>query len=215
MKLIILIFLLLTSDSWGAITLVQNATHTCSLVTSCSVTVSSTGSGNSLIMRATGAINITSVSDGTSNFTKIPYNAGNYWFLPKSNSGKTSMTVSYNTTVSPDLMFWEVSGFNYITPETFINQTGGSVSGGSATCNSITTLNAKDFIIAFNAGDGGATGTTGSFTFDQEDVDGNGYAHLITSSAGTNNAVFTNSGTTFSCFEIAFKDNGGFSRLIR
>lgn len=213
MRSILFFIILLFCSNCFALTVVQTATNTCSSVTSCSVTVSATGAGNLLFLRSLSGNSITSVTDGTTNFIITPFSKA-YWYLPKSNSGKTSITVNYSGTVSPSVMVWEVSGFNYPVLDQIVSNSG-STSGGSDVCANFITTSSKEIIFAYGTSDGGVSGTTGSFTFDQEDSNGDGYAHLVLSTPGTNHAVFIDSGASFSCTQIGVKETQGISRLIK
>jgi hypothetical protein len=97
--------------------------------TSLTVSVSATGSANLLVVAAAnnGTRTVTSISDGTSNFTKINASASctgssclEFWYLPKSNGGKTSVTITYSGaagTFTKTGLFWEASG--YLNPKPY------------------------------------------------------------------------------------------------
>lgn len=137
-----------TLDTGGGVgTIVQTQNQfTATNSTTASVTVTSTGAGNLLIVAAANLDNrtVTGVSDGTSAFTQATSAAGNsggqngrtdIWYLTSSNSGKTSVTVTFSgNSTTKQLYFWEVSGSGlaFQTANNTQNQTIAAVSSGAA-----------------------------------------------------------------------------------
>lgn len=121
--------------------------------TTADFTVASTGAGNLLLVSAsngTGNVNVsTAVSDGTTSFTH--WASGDFsnaispawnqqiWYLPASNAGKTTITVTMTSSgVTEAFLFWEVSGFttpatDVATPTAPLTGTGTALAGQSIT----------------------------------------------------------------------------------
>lgn len=110
-----------TGGGLGTIVQTQNALTTASSATA-TVTVTATTAGNLLVIGTANSDNrtVSSVSDGTTNFTQATGAATNsggqngrldFWYLPSANAGKTTITVTFSgTSTTKQLYFWEISG---------------------------------------------------------------------------------------------------------
>jgi len=206
-----LCLLLLTSQSLAALTVVQHHVNYQAGVTSLPVTMSSTGTGNLLIALVNSSGTTTSVTDSNGNsFSSCAgapyYGSGFAFYLPRSTSGATTITAHNSTTGGTEMEVWEVNGFLNPACDTSAFVSGGAQSGGVATGASVTTATAVEFIVAFDKSNGSATGTTGAFTFDDQDGNGNGFAHVVTSAIGASTPSFLDGGSSFSEVTVAFKD---------
>jgi hypothetical protein len=178
----------------GVASIVQSQnSYTTASSTTATVTVTSTGAGNLLVVGTSNLDNrtVSSVSDGTNAFTQAtgsPSNGGgnthtDVWYLTSSTAGKTTITVTFNgTSTTKGIWFWEVAGTNIA----FDNAThnGASTVGAIDTGTAITTAN-TGFVI-------GVIGSNGS----------------VTNSPATTNAQFTNgaingSGKSAACWVLA------------
>lgn len=227
-KLIILIsFFLISiySSAFAALVEVQHVGYGAGTGTSATATVAATGSGNLLvvIVANTPGIKVTSVSDGTDNFTQFPnayFNGSigsmDLWYLAKSISGKTSMTVNFSGSSSfVDVEFWEVSGFNHPFPDVVgIISPFGVVSSTTATGAAVLTTGTTGFIVA---GDDTAGGVTVNPAGGNEFSSGgnlfntDGYCSLISSTAAIHQPAWTEStnGAHFNSITAAFKEETG------
>jgi hypothetical protein len=125
------------------------------------VTVTSTGTNNLLVVGAYdgGTRTITGVSDGTNNFTQATSaadaqsnQASDVWYLLKSTSGTTTITVTYSGSVGAsfekDVNFWEVSGFTNAAFDVANNLGGvGAGVGTTDTGASVTTATTNGFVV--------------------------------------------------------------------
>lgn len=220
---LIIFLLLMFSNAFAALSVVQHTGIGLGTVSSGSVTVTSTGSGNllvvMLILGNTLPTTVTSVSDGANSFTQFPnaYPAGSpqgtndVWYLPQSVSGKTSITV--NLTGAPtfgwDIEFWEVSGFKSPLPDVAGIITNGAQLTGTATGAGVITTGTADFIVA---GDNTSNAVTANpkagneFTSGGDIWGGDGYCSLITTTAGFHQPAWTDNGNTFTSSTAAFRD---------
>ena len=105
---------------------------------------------------------------------------------------------------------WEVSGFFNAVPDGGNATITGVQAGGKATGLSISTTGNKDFIASADITNGTVTAnpTAGNaFTSGGDILDSEGFVSLVTSSSGTYNAQWTDSGSAFSNLIAAFTDN--------
>ena len=167
---------------------------------------SNVASGNLLIVAVTwvGTATISSVTDSlTQTWTLGVYKtetvgntSGAIYFFKSTAAGADTVTVHWNT---PGVGFPEMTIAEFA-PGTFSwGSTDGSTSAsGSSTApasGSITTTNAVDVVIGMASGANAITAGTGGYTFHQTTQDQFGVEYMIQTTAGSQNATFTESPT--------------------
>lgn len=230
-NLLAALFLIFSNiPAMAALTVVQHgANRSTANSAQISITVTSTGSNN-LLVAGTGNSDtrtVSSVSDGTNNFTQATSAAGtdatyqsDVWYLLKSISGKTTITVTFSgaaSTFSKEVWFWEVSGFSSVVYDLGNNVTNGVQSGGSATGASVTTTGTTGFIVGIDKTQGSVTvnpkaGNEFTSGGDINSVSDAGCS-LISSTAAAHQPVWTDNGTDFCSSTAAFKE-GNHTNLI-
>lgn len=200
-----------------ALTVVQHVTNSTGSTTALVTTVTATGSGNLLVCVVNGSGIPTSVTDGTTNFQSFPdpnggsgrwYGSGNIYYLQKSQSGKTTITVNYGSASNVDFELWEVSGFTNPVPDTGTFLSSGSQSAGKATGSSVITY-VPGFLVAFDKTNSAATNVGNGFNSGgDQDLNGNCFCSLITTTGGTYTPVWTDTGSSFNSLTAAFREGG-------
>lgn len=230
----IIILLLLASKASAAIAVVHfnsgrdGANPTTNTFT---LTVTSTGSGNllivSIIIFDAAHRTVSSVTDGTNNFTQFPSAAvvtssgvldgvtQDIWYLSSSASGKTSiiLTLSGNTSFK-EMAFWEVSGFTTVATDGAANASNKAGVGTTNTGGTVTTTSTTGFIVA-SCGEANAIVTnpkTGNEFTSGGGIEGtDGHVSLISTTAVAHTPEWTSntSGSTFDTTMGAFKESSG------
>lgn len=187
------------------------------------VTVTSTGAGNLIVVGASNGNNrtITSVTDGTTTFTQATGAAAqdttltsrsDIWYLLSSNAGKTTLTISFSgaaATFNKAAWAWEVSGMNSPTFGTGNAVNTGAQAGGIATGPSFTTASAQGFAVGLDTTSGAVTVNPqagNSFTAGGDITSGDAGCSLIWAVPGTFNPAWTDGGTNF-CSSLASFNN--------
>lgn len=181
------------------------------------ITVTSTGAGNLIVIGAMNSDNrnVSSISDGTSNFTQAANAAGgsgaiksDIWYLLSSNAGKTTFTVTFSgTSTTKGISFWEISGTGaavFDVGNRVNNGVGATTESGPAL-----TVVSPSFIAAIINTNGTITASPAagnSFTSGGGiNSFGDGSVSLITGSVGPHTPQWTDSGsTTFASSAAAF-----------
>ena len=190
-------------------------------------TIPATGSGNLIVVgwQAGGGVNtpvtISSVTDNAGNTyaeagaaLSVDTAAGSVadvWYARNSVSGATTLTITPSSTITNGgAVIWEFSGADLSAPldQTAIlnSQAASATPSGAA----VTTSAAADVVISLAAVAGNVTGISSGNTFVSDSaIKGDGWAHLITSSAGTYAAQWNQSPAgTYASSTAAFKAAG-------
>jgi hypothetical protein len=185
------------------------------------LSVSSTGTCNLLVLGAYTAApgtGVNSVTDGTNNFihaigtessASTPGFYNDFWYLPCSTSGKTTITITGNASGSQvGGFFWEVAGLSnpVVDFQGAIQnavQSGGVATGAPAVTTSIAEFIAATDQTSFHA-NGPSTGNA-FLSLGGGDGVGNAGIALIPPGAGTYTPAFADTGSTFATSTIAFK----------
>jgi hypothetical protein len=167
-------------------------------------TIPSTGTGNLIVIawganNGGGASTITGISDnapgGTNGYTQIPGARSvdstpndnmDLWYAKNSKPGATTVTITPSASTSGTAVVWEFSGVDTVAPldkAAVLNSQAATTtpSGAPVTISSaneaiVSAANVQGSVLGIHAGD--------AFTGDST-VNGNGWAHLITSTVGT------------------------------
>lgn len=209
------------------LSVVQHAEHT-DTGTSVSVTLSgATGAGHLIVASVLSLGTISGVTDGTTAFTQFPSArkdwtgafAGvetDWYFLPSSNSGKTSITMNSSSAAFLQIQMWEVSGFTSPTTDG-VAFVGPTTNGGSVTdcTGAALTTTAAGFLAAhlgLNAGPVSQNPKTGNaFTSGGDTPGSDGEVSLISSGAGTYTPVWVDAtaADSFIGSTVGFKESSG------
>jgi hypothetical protein len=205
------------ADAAGQIALVN--------VTSCgpgsfpmACTISSTGSGNLLVVGWTGGTVpslLKSISDNTGNVyaeatgtRSADWAAGvsaDVWYAANSKPGTTSVTLTPRPNGSQGAaVIWEFSGVSTTSPlaqtASLKNQSSTSTPVGAA----VTTTSAEELIISIAAGAQNITGINSGNSFTEDSsVRSNGWAHLVAASTGAYSAEWNESPSGQYCTSTA------------
>jgi hypothetical protein len=229
-KQLILCIALLCSPAWATWTLTQvKATSTCSTVTTCAVTVTSTGAGHLLVagVITPGATTdaITTLTSGAcavswvhcANCSLAASGDGgvDMSYCLNSASGTTSITITVTSAPAANwiAVIWEASS----SLGNIAKDSGATPSGtkSDTTCTScagvsLTLSGNNNFIAALGAAGATATGVTGTgWTNDLSNPSGDGIAHGITSGSQTAPATWTQASATFVANALAFQESAG------
>lgn len=190
------------------------------------IPVSSTGSGNLLVVfvQLNAGLTVSGVSDGTSSFTQASGAAVSLtgvreldcWYLLSSNSGKTTITVTRNGAADTE---HRIAWFFEVSPNAGTTW-GFDLAGNSAdqSAGASTTLNGFSLSTTATGSVFGAmletTGTASSmlggneFTFGDESAYGSATAYLLNASSGSHQPKWVDSvsNDTFSTITVAFKE---------
>ncbi len=193
-----------------------------------SCTIPSTGSNNLLVVGWQGyygsTVTINSMTDNAGNMyleagaTQATRAAGSssidIWYSPNVSAGTTSITITPSVSgARNDVVIWEFSGIAQAAPvdatATLSNQPS---STAPTTSPSITTAAAREVAVALVEVSGGVNGIASGNPFTNDDIlSGNGFAHLITSQAGTYQAQWSQGGayeSTIASFRGAVTTGG-------
>ena len=213
-----------SGPAWAQISLVKvtgcgpNAFPT----TTCSIPA--TGSGHLIVVGFEGnraADAITSISDNAGNSYVHAGNAASsdsvsnlmadIWYAANSLPGGTTITINITPSGNTGTAtIWEFSGVSTTSPldqtATLSNQSASSTPSGA----SVTTTGASEVIISVAVVQNNVTGiSTGNPFTNDETLNGNGFAHLITSSTGTYTPQWTqNAAGTYASSTVSFKAAG-------
>ena len=192
-------------------------------------TIPATGSGNLIVVgwQAGGADTTTvinSVADNAGNayveagaVRSIDTAAGSVadlWYAPNSVAGATAVTITPSiNAANGGAVIWEFSGAAAVSP---LDQTAVLNSQGSNTVLSgaaVTTTVASGLVLSLAAVSGGAIGISAGNPFTNDSgLNGNGWAHLITSSAGSYSAQWNLSPAgTYASSTVSFRAAGSYS----
>lgn len=178
-----------TQSTWA---LVNKASNYANPLTQ--LTIPSTGSGNliAVALMFNGATSVAGVSDNAGN-TYISAGARStrgilsveIWYAVNSKSGATQITPTFTGSPSHvEATEWEVSGLSTGAPDA-VNTATGSVTSNNTTGPVVTTSEAGDFIVSVlfaNSADFAEISSGNEFT-DDFATDGNGWAHISSTSA--------------------------------
>lgn len=222
MKYLLTILLCLWSiPAFSAINVFQHKGFGSSIANnSISVTFNPTGANDLIVVSLNigGSPFISTMKDSSGNsYTQFPSasypsNQNYTYYIPHSTLGTTSITATFTGTDSgkSEIEMWEVSGFFNAVPDVGNATITGVQSGGVATGLSLTTSGNYGFIVAADTTNGTVTGNPAggnAFTSGGDILDGEGFVSLVTSSTGTYNPAWTDSGSAFQNWEGAFMDN--------
>ncbi len=134
---------------------------------------------------------------------------GDLWYAMNSVSGATTLTITPSSVVTDaSAVIWEFSGADLAAPldrTAILNSQLASVSPAGA---AVTTTAGADVVISLTTADN-VPGLSGSTFVSDSTVQGNGWAHLITSSPGTYAAQWSQSPAgTYASSTVAFKAAG-------
>jgi hypothetical protein len=183
--------------------------------TACSIT--STTSGNSLVVSINlinAANTVSTVTDSSGDtFTHVTTGscpgagtsgagANDFWWIAAATAGTTTVSV---TTGAAGTYFtaYEVNKLTGLDATCLTTNAQGPST--TPTSPSLTNISPISFIVAVMAPTGNCTGITGAFTNDTT-LGGYCEAHLITSSAGANQATWTASSSTYGSSIVSFKN---------
>ena len=192
--------------------------------TTFTIPVDSTGSGNLLVVATMNDVPTTvhGVSDGTNAFVPatgaVDDDVGDglssdVWYLLRSSSGKTSVTVTFNATNHNNfnVWFWEVSGFSRAVFDKAASAGSGVQAGGTATGAAVTTTGTREFVVGLDMTSANVTANPkagNEFIYGgYVGNDGNGACSLITTSPASHQPVWTDNGSSFAGSTAAFKDS--------
>ena len=187
---------------------------------SCTLAAAS-GTGNLLVVGmqfVNTGVTIASVTDNVGNvYTEAAGShsvdtasnwASDIWYAKNSIAGATTISVTASAAVSGfATVIWEFSGADPSSPldqaSALNNQPSNSVSQGP----SVTTTSASEAIVALSAGAGQITGIASGNPFTNDSLAvGRGWAHLVTTSAGTYSASWSaNPAGTYASSAVSFK----------
>jgi hypothetical protein len=188
--------------------------------------IPSTGNGNLLVVawasnNGGGATTIASVTDNASNVYSEagsaravdsgPNTTVDIWYARNSVSGATVLTVTPNPTgTSGTALVWEFSGANTTAP---LDQTAVLNSQAATTTPSGASLTttAGEVVISTANVQGAVSGILSGNSFVSDSTaNGDGWAHVVTPSAGTYMAQWSNAGTgTFCSSSVSFQTSSG------
>jgi len=237
--LLTLFLLVIYSNAFASLTIVQHTNNGFSLPvsTTWSLPITATGNGNLLVAGILSACSsqyatISSVSDGTNNFTQFPnavgetlvsptYYLSDVWYLPKSNSAKTTITVNLNTSGDISVEIWEISGFTNPIPDVAGVVNNGTDVANTDTGAAVITTSTTGFVVGENCTQYQVTANPAAgneFTSGGDiDPNHNGFCSLISSTAASHQPTWTDStnGSLFVSSTAAFKEGGATSSTIR
>ncbi len=190
-------------------------------------TIPATGSGNLIVVgwQAGGGVNtsvsISSVTDNAGNTyaeagaalsaDAVAGSVADIWYAMNSVSGATTLTITSSSTINDGgAVIWEFSGADLSAPldqTAILNSQFASATPTGAT---VTTTAGADVVISLAPVAGNVTGILpgNSFVSDSA-IKGNGWAHLITTSAGAYAAQWNqNPAGTYASSTVAFKAAG-------
>ena len=213
--------LIAASSAWGQISLVN--------LTSCPVgnyptacSIPSSGAGHLIGVAWAGSTTVTpTISSITDNAGNTYVEAANsrsvdstrsqgvdIWYAKNSIAGATTVTVTPNPSGGfGAVVIWEFSGIDTTAPLDQAAALNSQASTASPTGPAVTTTAASEAIISVISVQGSATGIASGNPFTSASTsDGDGWAYLITSSAGTYAAQWTKSSAgTYAGSTAAFK----------
>ena len=132
------------------------------------------------------------------------------WYAMNSVSGATTLTITPSSAIAnASAVIWEFSGADLTTPldQTAIlnSQSASAAPTGAA----VTTSSGADLVISLATGGNVTVISSGNAFESDATIGGNGWAHLITSSAGTYAAQWNQSPAgTYASSTVAFKAAG-------
>lgn len=228
-KYLLLALLFLQTPVWATWSLVQvkgSGAGVCNGVTTCSVTVTSTGAGHLLVagLLDSGTGNtISSVTSAacTSGWTHAPNSAASgtgdgssdLFYCLNSASGQTSITVTPANSMTGDAIIWESSSTlgnialdSGTTPSQHVSDTTCTSCAGVV----LTLSGNNNFVAALSACGGTCSGLSGTgFTNDLSNPSGDGVGHGITSGSLTAPATWTQTSGTLVGSAAAFQESSG------
>jgi hypothetical protein len=218
--------LFFSASAWAQINLVRVTACGPQSFPASTCTIPSTGSGDLLVVawasnNGGGSTIITSVTDNAGNtYSGVagaravdsgPNTMIDVWYAKNSRSGATVLTITPNPTgTTGTAVIWEFAGVDTTAP---LDQTAVLNSRAATTTPSgaaVTTTSAAEAIISVANIQGSATGIVSGNPFTSDSTaNGNGWAHLVTSSTGTYTAQWNNSVSGSYCASsVSFKAAG-------
>jgi len=207
--------------AWSQVTMVHVTTCGAQAFPS-TCTIPATSSGNLIVvgyqMSGSTATTITAITDNVGNsYTEAgasraidtgAHTVSDIWYAKNSLSGATSLTITPSVAVSNGLVvIWEFGGIDRTAPldqvATLNNQPSTNLVSGAT----ITTSSSIEAIVAIAVVGGGVSGIASGNAFTNDStLQGNGWAHLITSSTGAYTAQWPqNPANTFAASTASFK----------
>lgn len=220
---------LFPASAWAQISLVH--------VTSCGpgafpatvCTIPSTGSGNLIVVawasnNGGGATTIAGITDSAANaYSEAPAaravdSAANtmidLWYAKNSNSGATTLTIAPNPAgTSGTAVIWEFAGVSTGTALDQVAILNSQAATSAPSGAPVTTTAAAEVLISAANVQGTVTGMASGNPFTSDSTaNGDGWAHLLTSSTGTYAAAWTNGGSgTYASSTASFIAAGSLS----
>lgn len=182
--------------------------------------VPSTGSGNLLVVgwsSANGSMTIASVTDGAGNvyleagaaksIDSVSNIMADVWYAKNSLSGASVLTITPSSSGTPGTaVIWEFSGADTNSP---LNQTAvlNSQTVTTSAIGASVMTSASEVVVSVAAFQGSESGISAGNSFSNDSsASGDGWAHLITSSAGTYQPQWnSSSGGTYCSTTVSFK----------
>ena len=190
-------------------------------------TIPATGSGNLIVVGwqagggLTGPVTVGSVTDNAGNSYAEAGNAlstdaaagsvADVWYARNSVAGATTLTITPSSVITGGgAVIWEFSGADLAAPldqAAILNSQAATATPSGA---AVTTSGGADVVISLAAAAGNVTGIlSGNNFLSDSAIKGNGWAHLITSSAGPYSAQWNQSSAgTYASSTVAFKAAG-------
>ena len=215
----------LSTSAWAQISLVHVTECGSQAFPASTCSIPSTGNGNLLVVGwmsnfGGGATTIASVTDNAGNIyseagpAKAVDTGANFmadlWYAKNSRPGATAVTITPNPTgTTGTAVLWEFSGVDTTAPldkTAVLNSMAATATPSGA---SVTTTAPGEIVISIAAIMSGLSGLVSGNSFTSDSVlNGNGWAHLITPSAGTYTAQWSSSSGTYSASSVSFKAAG-------
>ena len=216
--------------AWAQISLVQVTNCGPGTFPGTSCTIPSTGSGHLIVVAwqagsgVSTSTTINSVTDNAGNtyveagaarsMDTIAGSVADFWYATNSTAGATSVTITPGFSVTnAGAVIWEFSGVNTASPldqMAVLNSQASTVAPSGAP---VTTTAASEVVLSLAAVSGAVTGIYPGNAFTNDSgLKGNGWAHLITSSAGSYSAQWSQSPSgTYASSTVSFLAAGSYS----
>lgn len=221
---LILGLLIVPAVGWGQIALVRSTTCGPATFPGTVCTIPATGSGNLIVIGwqigggASTSTTISSVSDNAGNVYSAvssaraidasPGSVAELWYAKNTNSGATSVTITPNAGISnAGVVIWEFSGADRTSPLDGGAALNSQPSSASVAAGAPVTTSAGGAIVSLASVGGTVTGISSGNPFvNIASLKGDGWAHAITTGAGTYAASWTMSpGGTSASSTAAFR----------
>jgi hypothetical protein len=134
------------------------------------------------------------------------------WYAKNSKSGATTVTVSPSATITgAEAVIWEFSGVDTAAPLDAVAVLNSQAASTTLSGAPVTTASVSEVIVSLAVVGANITGiATGNTFVNDSNLQGNGWAHLITTTTGTFAAQWNqNIATTFASSTVSFKGASG------